>query len=110
MSSPDYDFIIAQDDDNDYEESGYVAFLKDGKAFLARYSHCSCYGTWESGAIRTTWDGTTDDLVKLARDGGDPDMPGRLSSPDDSDHDHLMETYRQIIEWDANGRPITEKK
>lgn len=34
--------VIAQDDDNDYQESGYVACVfSGGKAAITGYSHCS---------------------------------------------------------------------
>lgn len=43
-----YDCIIAQDDDFDYSESGWVAFHYEGGYYLAQYSHCSCYDTFEA--------------------------------------------------------------
>lgn len=102
---------IATDDDNDYEESGYVALVVDGVAYLARYGHCSCYGTYEALSISGNildfnWAGTPTELVRMAKKMADPDMPDRKADPADYDYDHLTETYRQIIEWDKNGRVV----
>ncbi len=111
--------IIAQDDDNDYSESGWLAVIIGGDAALAKYGHCSCYGTWESlngGGISDhfegeelrspawDWSGTPDDLVTLAKLNGDPFIPGRTSDPNDIDADHLAKVYAQIVAWDAAGR------
>ncbi len=108
--------IIAQDDDNDYSESGYVATIIDGVAHLARYGHCSCFGTfedvcgggisdyYEQGEASFVWSGTPDELVAMARGGMDPDMPSRKANAEDYDHDHLEAVYRKIIAWDDRGR------
>lgn len=109
--------IIAQDDDNDYSESGYVACAKGAWAALSRYGHCSCYDTFTSltgggisdthdeGDVNWDWQGTPDELVNLARSNGDPAMPKRTVDPKDCDADHLAKVYEQILEWDAKGRP-----
>lgn len=107
--------IIAQHDDQDYSESGYVACVIDDRAYLFRYSHCSCYGTWEALSnfddcyyddetpedreISAVWEGSIKDLVYLAATKADPAMPERESNPDDYDHDHLMEVYKQVLEY-----------
>lgn len=110
--------IIAQDDDNDYEESGYVACVVDrnGERFglLAYYSHCSCYGTWEDlcgGGIsdyyareelkypRWTWVGTVLELIDMARRKADPVLPQRTISEDDYNADHLLRVYEGIMCW-----------
>lgn len=98
--------VIAQDDDNDYSESGFVAWIDNGVAHLARYSHCSCFGTLTSigDDTRGDWSGTPDELVTLAQQRLDPDMPTRPANTEDYDYDHLMKVYEQIIEWDSNGR------
>jgi hypothetical protein len=92
--------IIAQDDDNDYSESGWVAIYDPDKkkCAISRYSHCSCYGTWE--AIKGwDWEGTPKKLLKLAKKELDPNMPERKISPEDYDYDHLMNVYQGIINW-----------
>lgn len=106
--------IIAQGDSNEmYENSGYVAVV-DGKfAAIARFGHCSCYGTWTSicgGGITSggcdtgepvwDWKGTVAQLVKLAKVKADFNLPGRTVNDDDCDSQYLLETYRQIVEWD----------
>lgn len=119
--------IIAQDDDNDYSESGWLAVVVGDQAALTRYSHCSCYGTWESlndGGIsdhfddeedaksqitrnpRWDWTGSVADLVTLAKRNGDPFIPGRETDPDDYDGDHLLEVYKQILAWDKQRQAV----
>ena len=104
--------IIAQDDDEDYEEYGWVALIYEGVAYLGNYGHCSCYGTgtaltgeqvggstdYDAG-FNFTWSGTPAELVALAKGNRDPAMPERESNPNDSDYDHLQAVYAKIIEW-----------
>jgi len=109
--------IIAQDDDCDYDESGYVACVfEDGSAAIFNYSHCSCYGTWEalSGQsdyywaedttepedreIHPVWEGRKEELYVLAKAKMDPSHPGRPASEEDYDYDHLMKVYKQVLE------------
>ena len=103
---------IAQDDDNDYQESGYIAVYDGKRCALARYSHCSCFGTWTAlgggdysnpgnGAITWDWLGTKRQLLKLAREKLDPHAPfgTRKADEKDYDYDHLMNVYQQILEW-----------
>jgi hypothetical protein len=98
--------IIAQDDDNDYSESGWVAVVVDNWAAISRYSHCSCFGTWDdltdecSSNPRWDWQGTVEQLVKMAQNCADPAMPKREANKEDYDYDHLSEVYRQVLEWD----------
>lgn len=108
--------IVAQEDDGDYDESGWVAVVVGDWAALTKYGHCSCYDTWASitgGGIsddegpdepRWDWQGTPDDLVNLAGAKSDPGLKGRSADPKDYDYDHLMAVYQQILTWDANGR------
>lgn len=103
--------VIAQDDDDSYEESGWVTWVIKGVAYLGSYSHCSCYGTFASlcgggvgddittGTPSFQWSGTVSELISLAEAKGDPNMPGRTADPDDCDYDHLMNVYAQVIEW-----------
>lgn len=102
--------IIAQHDDDDYQESGYVVVRIGDWCAVARYSHCSCFGTWASltgdgmgddeGPSDPQWDwqGTYDQLLDMARRKADPVMPERNAEPDDYDYDHLCEVYRQVLE------------
>lgn len=103
---------IAQDDDNDYQESGYIAVYDGKRCALARYSHCSCYGTWTAlgggdyskpgnGSITWDWFGTKRQLLKMAREKLDPHAPfgTRKAEEKDYDYDHLMNVYQQILEW-----------
>jgi len=107
--------IIAQDDDDDYEESGYVAVVAGEFAALTAYSHCSCYGTWTaicgsdySSADITKqqwdWQGTPDELVSMAVRDADPVVTERKADDADCDYDHLSEVYKQVIAWDERGR------
>lgn len=104
--------IIAQDDDKDYSENGWVAVVVDNWAALTKYGHCSCYDTWASitgGGVsddegpnepRWDWQGTVKQLIKMAKDCADPAMPKRKADEKDYDYDHLVEVYRQVLEWD----------
>jgi len=103
--------VIAQDDDCDYSESGWVAVVVGDWAALTKYGHCSCYDTWAAitgGGISDSegpnephwdWQGSVSDLIKMAKYKVDPAMPGRNASEDDYDYDHLMKVYEQILEW-----------
>ncbi len=103
--------VIAQHDDCDYSESGWVAVVIGNWAALTKYGHCSCYDTWASitgGGIsdeegpdnpRWDWVGTPQELLELAENNEDPGIKGRTASPEDYDYDHLQEVYKQIIEW-----------
>lgn len=98
---------IAQDDDNDYAESGYIAIYDGRKFAIARYSHCSCFETWTSlngnvgNGITWDWIGTKRQVLKMARDKLDPHstLGSRKADEKDCDYDHLMNVYQQIIEW-----------
>lgn len=108
--------VIAQDDDEDYSESGWVACVHNGTAYMGRYGHCSCYGTfddlcgggigdyYDEGSPSFTWSGTPDEMVELAKSNADPDMPNRTANEEDYDYDHLKAVYQEIIAWDKNGR------
>lgn len=101
--------IIAQDDDNDYQESGYVVVRIGDWCAIARYSHCSCYGTWAAitgGCISDSegpnhpawdWQGTYAELLDMAKRKADPSLPEREASPEDYDYDHLCAVYSQIL-------------
>jgi hypothetical protein len=113
---------IAQDDDNDYDESGWVAVVVGDWAALTRYGHCSCFDTWASitgggisdseGPNEPSWDwvGTPDGLVALAKAKGDPALSGREAGPDDYDYDHLMKVYEQVLQWDSKRQPHSTEK
>ena len=106
--------IVAQDDDCDYSESGYVACIfPDDTAGIFHYSHCSCFGTWEALSgygdysfddepleereVHAVWTGTKEELYRLAENKRDPSYPTRESIEDDYDHDHLMKVYAQLL-------------
>jgi len=109
------EFTIAQADDEDYQESGYVAAVRDGVAYLSSYSHCSCYGTFdalcgggisdwfdEEGDPQWDWTGSVDELVAMAKRCADPSMPEREATSGDCDYDHLQDVYNQILSWERN--------
>lgn len=105
-----YKYTIAQDDDQDYDESGYICLVRDKTAYIGRYSHCSCYGTWTSltgGGVSQagvsqpcwSWIGTVPELKKLVKGKLDPCFPDRVANPEDYDYDHLMNLYKQLEEY-----------
>jgi hypothetical protein len=101
--------IIAQHDDEDYQESGYVIVNIGDWYALSRYGHCSCFGTWADltgGGIsddegpddpRWDWQGTREQLLDMATRRADPAMPDRNADPKDYDYDHLVNVYDQIL-------------
>jgi len=103
--------VIAQHDDEDWQESGYIACYHKNVAYLTNYYHCSCYGTFEAlcgggisdrfseGIPSFIWSGTLKELVDMAKRGADPHMPSRVAKEADCDYKHLMEVYKQILEW-----------
>lgn len=107
--------VIAQSDDNDYQESGWIAVVDGKKAALGNYSHCSCYGTWTAlggGGLSSSggdpifeWEGSVTELIHMAKRKADPCVPSREANPEDYDYDHLMDVYQQILTWDKKGRP-----
>lgn len=112
--------VIAQHDDQDWEESGYVVWYWGDIFRIDAYSHCSCYGTWTSifgrsvsenadkspDSYRSLWQGSADDLVAMAKRCSDPAMPERVADVKDSDFDHLQGVYEQVIAWDSGGRKL----
>lgn len=99
---------IAQDDDNDYEESGYIVARRGEQVGIARYSHNSCYDTFDvlantdgelnrSGQISWLWVGPLSELVLMAKRRADPALPERTADPKDYDYDHLVAVYEVII-------------
>ena len=106
------ELTVAQSDDCDYEESGWIALVDGDDAYLAQYGHCSCYGTWTALCGHTwrddcsddflpanwyVWQGTKQEMIELARCKADPAVPNREAQPDDCDYDHLMEVYKQLL-------------
>jgi hypothetical protein len=102
--------IIAQDDSGGYDPGGYVV-VSDGKRYaIARFGHCSCYGTWtalsdKSGVI-WDWEGSLRELLKLARNKMDPhcSIGSRKANEEDYDYCYLMSCYTQVLAWNENRR------
>lgn len=108
--------VIAQDDDDDpFGESGYLVVKKDEIYSFFKYSHCSCYDTWEDITQKSVlfkedkkepwnslytfsplWVGNREELSKMVQDRIDPNIPDRKSEPEDFDYDHLMKVYDQL--------------
>jgi len=99
------EYVVAQDDDCDYSESGWLALIHEGTAYLARYGHCSCYDTLEGLGIDKNymssnwfvWSGSVDGLISMAERKADPAMPERIADSEDCDYDHLMTVYKDVL-------------
>jgi hypothetical protein len=103
--------VIAQSDDEYYQESGYVIVERDGVASIGHYSHCSCYATFTSlcgggisdsydeGTVTWAWQGSIQELLDLAKGNFDYVVPGRQIDSEDCDADHLLDCYKQVLEW-----------
>lgn len=118
--------IIAQSDNEDYQESGWVALIANGQAALAHYSHCSCFGTFTSldvnghptldvnghptyentylGELSVDWEGTPKELLAIAKGRLNPLVKGNPPiDPNefDMDLDHLKRVYDGVIAFFA---------
>ena len=101
--------------DDDYSDSGWICWHVGSTFYLAQFSHCSCYGTWESlagekgegywdenddfiqqGRPEAAWAGTYNELLLMASKGIDPCLPDRTADPEDYDYAQLIDCYRQI--------------
>lgn len=109
--------IIAQKDDDDYEESGYVVLNIDNTIYLFDYSHCSCYSTFEvitdfndqsyndegdkeaNIDIMPLFEGSIEDFKAMAIHKSDLHMPERKSHLDDCDYEKLHSVYTQFLKW-----------
>lgn len=108
--------IIAQADSGGYDPMGWLAVVLGNDAALASFSHCSCYGTWESlcgggvsdyfeqGDPSWDWEGTIGELVDMARRRADPAMPDRTIDERDYDGGYLDQVYTEVLAW-ANENP-----
>ena len=104
---------IAQDGDDDYESSGYIVARRGEQVGIARYSHNSCYdtfdvlantdGEWErSGRISWLWVGPLPELVTMAKRRADPALPERAANPKDYDYDHLIAARLTLAEIESH--------
>lgn len=96
-------YQIAREGDDCYFFYGYVAVVKDRThAAILDVSHCSCYGTWESGQLESgsvTWTGTLKQLLRLAERQEDPVMPRRKVLVEDCQGNYLLALYQSILTW-----------
>ena len=102
--NPTESCIIAQHDDCDYSESGYVVFYYDDldRALIYGYGHCSCFSTATAIAdanFTPSWIGTKHKLLKLAKNKLDFSLEGRPANSEDFDYDHLMNVYDQVLKY-----------
>lgn len=95
--------IAKVDNPGCYENDGVIAFIEDGKMYMTDFFHCSCYDTWESVDRQNLTGYDIDELVKCAKEKIDTDIHVLV---EDSD---TLECYRQIVEWDAKGRPMVDQ-
>ncbi len=96
--------IARESDDESYSASGWVACVNGEKAEMSAFSHCSCYDTWDG--LGASWTGTVDEMLSMAKEELCPVMPSRKLNSDDYDYNYVIGLYKQIIEWDKNGRPV----
>jgi hypothetical protein len=95
--------VAREGDDEGYGIfSGYVAVVVDeNKAAIVYASHCSCYGTWDGDSIdggNLVWSGTLNELLAMARQKADPDMPSRVLLSDDYSGPHLLALYSSLLQ------------
>lgn len=94
--------VLRADNDECYENSGYL-LLQEGDQFcIGHISHCSCTGTWcnsgPAGGLGLGWEGNLSELRALVEGNLDPDMPERQANKDDYGYNYLMDLYQQIRE------------
>lgn len=117
--------VVAQDDDDDYEEIGYVVCVVERQglriALLAKYGHNSVHDTWSDLCQdfdgdylndkpddvvchpRWIWIGSVEEFLGLARNDADPTIPTRKNADEDYQVDHLRAVYRQVQERAERG-------
>ncbi len=92
--------IARSDHPDSYENSGTVVWIEDGKVYMSGFGHCSCYDTWESVDRNSQTGYEIDFFVKCAKENLDLD----ISVP--TEDEDTLECYRQVVEWDENGRKL----
>jgi hypothetical protein len=100
--------IISKNDTNDYDCSGYIIAQHGEQFAIARFGHCSCYGTYTSltdhkrnNGVNWDWIGTRQELLKMARYKLDPhfSLGSRKAQPNDYDYCYLIACYKDILAW-----------
>ena len=108
--------IWSQHDSGGYGPSGWLCGVHGKIAYIAQFSHCSCYGTWEAvvGAdlddygdsvekFDPDWTGTLDELMVMADRQLDPAMPSRKIDGEDWDAAYLMAMYDEVLRLGQDG-------
>lgn len=95
--------VLARFDNGDgYSMHGIILFHDEGAGtyLLGQVEHCSCYGTWEDDAFNGsfTWEGSKEELLRLARRKRDPSMPSRSITSGDCDYEYLSQIYTWVNE------------
>lgn len=104
-----YDHVLAKSDGGySYEAWGYVCWEEGGQVHIDHYSHCSCYGTFDS-LNGTRWSGSREEALDMARRRADPAMPERVADKSDYDYRLLIEMYDQLIETLTNDAVTSAK-
>lgn len=106
--------IIARDDSDGYDPSGWIIVVKDGMAGITKFGHCSCYGTltdlgvdgssrWHNRVIdfepELDYECGIDEMYLMAKNKIDPDFRDRTADEKDYDYKYLAATYAEYIEW-----------
>lgn len=105
------DLIVKVERPGNYENSGYLVFREGNNAYITRFSHCSCNGTWDGGwgsdheyLEGHDWAGAVDELIQLARAKEDLGLKGKPLDIDEYGAREVLKMYELILEWDNNGQ------
>lgn len=121
LTKEDYDdFSVAREGyDGGYGNvNEWIAIVKGDEAILFHAQHCSCYGTWsysydydadkesyelDGGSIE--WQGPLSELVRMAENGLDPNMPERKLDENDYDGNYILDLYKSFLLWHRSQKP-----
>ena len=105
------ELTIAQNDSGGYDPGGYIVVTDGITAAIARFGHCSCFGTYtalkgKDSKLHFDWTGSVAELVKMARYKLDPhySLGSRKANPEDYDYGYLMACYQDVLKWNKERR------
>ena len=88
-----------------WSSEGYIALVDGDFAGVVSFSHDSYVGVFhgadfnENGQIDFVWEGSPQELFRIAKLDTDLMFPDRPRSKDDCDYDLITQLYKEILKW-----------